>query len=62
MIHPAPVRRGGIFTSQRDKEAKMPTVKTYLGLARKYKAMGLPVQRLSAVKDALYWRRVHRHN
>jgi hypothetical protein len=53
---------GAILSTKRDRDAKMPTVKTYLGLARKYKAMGLPVQRFNAVKDALYWRRVHRHS
>ena len=26
-------------------------------LARKYKAMGLPVQRRNAAQDALFWRR-----
>lgn len=39
----------------------MPTVKMCLGLARKYKAMGLPVQRRNAVNDALFLRRFHRH-
>lgn len=29
-------------------------------LARRYKAMGLPVQRLNAVEDAIFWRRVLR--
>ncbi|QKE22879.1 hypothetical protein 8P_058 [Pseudomonas phage 8P] len=29
-------------------------------LARKYKAMGLPVQRRTAVEYALFWRRVAR--
>ncbi|WGO96414.1 hypothetical protein QCD61_28365 (plasmid) [Pseudomonas viciae] len=37
-----------------------PTVANYLKLARKYKAMGLPVQRLNAIKDALFWRHVSR--
>lgn len=26
-------------------------------LARKYKAMNLPVQRLNAVRDAIFWRK-----
>ena len=29
-------------------------------LARKYKAMNLPVQRRNSVEDALFWRRVCR--
>lgn len=29
-------------------------------LAKKYKAMGLPVQRRNAVEDAIFWRRVLR--
>jgi hypothetical protein len=27
-------------------------------LARKYKAMSLPVQRMNAIQDALFWRRL----
>lgn len=42
----------------------MTTHKQYLtvmrNMARKYKAMGLPVQRRNAVEDALFWRRVCR--
>ena len=29
-------------------------------LARKYKDMGLPVQRRNAVQDAIFWRRIIR--
>lgn len=35
-------------------------LKSYLQRARKYKAMGLPVQRRSAVEFAIFWRRVAR--
>lgn len=42
----------------------MPSRKQHLiamrNLARKYKAMGLPVQRRNAVEDAIFWRRVIR--
>lgn len=34
------------------------TLAATLRLARKYKAMGLPVQRRSAVQDAIFWRRI----
>ena len=39
--------------SSRDK-----TLAAMRRLARKYKAMGLPVQRRNAVQDAIFWRRV----
>lgn len=33
-------------------------IRTERFLARKYKAMGLPVQRRAAVEYALFWRRI----